>query len=167
MTTFIENTIDWYKGEAFEAFVSGSFGIGFIFIALLLWKIGDTQGARALIIPLVGLGLILGISGLYNANTNRHIVKQLENSYTKTDMAFIHSEKERVEGFQYLYTFTKYLATGLFAVALIIFFFTENYHGRAIAISMVILGGSGLVIDHFSKERADTYYQIILNEINK
>ena len=164
---FIEHTIHWYKGEAFEALVSAGFGIVFILIGLALWKIGNSPAAQALIIPLMVIGLILGISGLNNTVVNRKAVQQLEHTKLESRLSFMQSEKERVEGFQYLYTFTKYLATGLFAVALFIFFFTEHIQWRAIAISMVILGGSGLVIDYFSKERADIYYQTILNEIDK
>ncbi|MGB1294588.1 MAG: hypothetical protein ACPG6V_03850 [Flavobacteriales bacterium] len=78
---------------------------------------------------------------------------------------FIQKEIERVEGFQYLYTFTKYLALGLFSVSLLIFFFWDNKQAQAVAIVLIILGLSGLVIDYFSKERSEVYYQELLNEM--
>lgn len=90
---------------------------------------------------------------------------QYQTSYLKDTVAFVHSEKTRVEGFQSLYTFTKYLASGLFTASIIIFFFLQNKNWQALAIAMVILGLSGLVIDYFSKERADIYYQIIINQV--
>ena len=68
-----------------------------------------------------------------------------------------------MESFESLYRFTKYLALSLFALAIIIFFFVENRNWQAIAIALITLGLSGLVIDYFSEERANHYYDIILD----
>ncbi|UTW62833.1 hypothetical protein KFE98_01350 [bacterium SCSIO 12741] len=161
---FLDHTLNWYRGEVFEALISAGFGIALILLALLFWRMGTTQGAQALLFPLLVLGLILGGSGIYNAYSNRAKAVQLEQNTTEVNAAFIQAEKERVEGFQYLYTFTKFLATFLFTVALVIFFFVSGKIWQAIAIAMIIMGLSGLVIDYFSKERADTYYEIILKQ---
>ena len=161
----IEHTINWYKGEVFESILTLGFGVFLIAIALVFWKVGTTQGTQAIIIPLLVVGLILSLTGGYNANTNQKKMRQIESTiFNLDDTHFLQLEKERVEGFQYLYTFTKYLATALFVISLLIFFFTENKHLQAVAIALIILGVSGLVIDYFSKERADTYYQIIIKE---
>jgi hypothetical protein len=133
-----------------------------ILLALLFWFLGKTPNAQALLIPLLVIGVILSGSGFYNsyANSKKLAVYQLE--YQQNKAAFIQAEKARVVGFAGLYTFTKYLATGLFAIALLLFFFVNNRHALAVAIALVVLGLSGLVIDYFSKERADVYYQEIL-----
>lgn len=164
--SLINDTIDWYKGEVFEAFFICGFGVFIFVIAIVIKGFGDTYGSQALILPIMVIGIILGMTGGYNAYVNKQKIMPLEQVQSIDEMSFIQSEKERVEGFQYLYTFTKYLATVLFALAILIFFFLENKNWQAIAIAMVILGLSGLVIDYFSKERADTYYQIILYHIN-
>lgn len=163
---FFEVTSAWVKGEIFEALLSAGFGLVLIVVGLLFWFLGKTPNAQALLIPLLVIGAILSGSGFYNAyaNNKKLAVYQLEYQQNKT--AFIQAEKARVEGFEGLYTFTKYLATGLFAIALLLFFFVNNRHALAIAIALVLLGFSGLVIDYFSKERADIYYQEIINKLS-
>ena len=115
---------------------------------------------------MVTAGAIFGLSSGHSIWNNQRLVVQLEQKLPEDEGQFVKAEKKRVEGFQYLYDFTKYLATGLFATALLIFFFTETRHWQAAAIAIVILGLSGLVIDYFSKERADIYCQIIMNYEN-
>ena len=161
---FIQHTIEWYKGEVFEALLSFGFGIFIIILGIIFGRFGSTEGAQAMVIPLVVIGIIIGGSGAYNAYSNQKKIEELRNNSPSYTTEFIQSEKERVERFQYLYTFTKFLATGLFASALLIFFFVSNKNGLAIAITMIIMGLSGLVIDFFSKERADIYYEIILKQ---
>lgn len=161
---FIEATIAWTKGEIAEALITSAFGVLLIIFALCLWKFASYQSAHALVMPLVCVGLILGLSGGYNAYSNQNKIAQFEQRWAENSQDFLQSEKERVEGFQYLYTFTKYLAAILFAIAILIFFFVQNKHWQAIAIAFVILGLSGLVIDYFSKERADAYYEIIMKQ---
>ena len=117
-----------------------------------------------MVIPLVLIGLILAGSGTYGTYSNQRQITQYQQNPPLEIASFIQAEKERVEGFQSLYTFTKYLALGLFATAVCIFFFTQNRYWQAAAIAMVVLGLSGLVIDYFSKERADSYYEVILQQ---
>lgn len=161
----IDATIDWAKGEIFEAILTLVFGVVLIIIAMFLLKFATTQAAQALVIPLFCIGFIIGLPGAFNAYSNQKKMAQYQASYLKDTVAFVHSEKTRVEGFQSLYTYTKYLASGLFATSFIIFFFLQNKNWQALAIAMVILGLSGLDIDYFSKERADIYYQIIINQV--
>ena len=160
------HTLNWYKGEIFEASVILGFGLLLIVLAVIFWQVGSSPYSQAMVIPLVVAGAIFTLSSGYGLWKNQRLVAQLEQKLPEDEEHFVKAEKKRVEGFQYLYDFTKYLATGFFAIAMLIFFFTENRHWQAAAIAMVILGLSGLVIDYFSKERADVYYQIIMNYEN-
>ncbi|MCY4267415.1 MAG: hypothetical protein OXC67_05945 [Flavobacteriaceae bacterium] len=164
---FINHTLEWYKGEAFESLVSSVFGVLLIIVALYSWRMGTTQGAHALVIPLLLIGLLLVGFGSYGYFKNQNAIKHFEQVQPKEMASFIQSEKERVEGFQSLYTFTKYLALSLFALAMIIFFFIENKNWQAIAIAFIIIGISGLIIDYFSEERANNYYSIILEYVKQ
>ncbi len=161
---FISHTLEWYKGEVFEALISLGAGVALTLIAMIFWGLGSTPGAQAMVIPLVLIGLILAGSGTYGTYSNQRQITQYQQNPPLEIASFIQAEKERVEGFQSLYTFTKYLALGLFATAVCIFFFTQNRYWQAAAIAMVVLGLSGLVIDFFSKERADSYYEVILQQ---
>lgn len=160
--SFIEHTIWWYKGEVLESVITCCCGVLLMIIAFAFWRFGQTPGAQAVVIPLMVVGLILGGSGGYNAYTNQKMVNDLKLDNNQVEREYVQSEKERVEGFQYLYMFTKYLAVVLFLGAVVIFFLTEKW-AQSIGVGMIILGLSGLVIDYFSKERADQYYQIILD----
>lgn len=159
---FIHYTLEWYKGEAFEASLTAYFGILLIVLALVCWIIGSTPGTQAMLIPLLVIGGIIGGSGIVNTYNNQQAIKQLESFEPDHISQFVQAEKERVEGFQSLYTFTKFLALTLFTIAILIFFFWNNKNAQATAIAMTIMGLSGLVIDFFSKERADTYYEHII-----
>jgi lipoprotein signal peptidase len=59
------------------------------------------------------------------------------------------------------------IASVSFIVALSFFYFSDNYRLRAVGIALILFGMTGLVIDYFSKERADNYYKTILLEIER
>ncbi|MGB0868208.1 MAG: hypothetical protein ACPGSD_01310 [Flavobacteriales bacterium] len=161
----LNHTLNWYKGEAFEASITVGFGVLLIIFGILFWKLGTTAGLKALVIPIFIVGLIIAIPGIMNTINNEKALEIVGKLQIENKSEFIQKEIERVEGFQYLYTFTKYLALGLFSVSLLIFFFWDNKQAQAVAIVLIILGLSGLVIDYFSKERSEVYYQELLNEM--
>jgi lipoprotein signal peptidase len=57
------------------------------------------------------------------------------------------------------------IASISFVLAICAFVLTHNATLRAIGIALVIFGITGLIIDYFSKERADNYYKQIVMEI--
>lgn len=164
---FIEHTINWVKGEIFEAAIFGSFGLLTIICSLLLWKFGETPNSKALIIPLLIVGLFFLGTAISGIVSNNKRLPQYTNTYKEDKFAFIQSEKKRVEDFQYLYKMTIIIASVCFAVAICFFLFTNNHVLKAIGLALIIFGLTGLIIDYFSKERADTYYKLILLEYKK
>ena len=161
----LEHTTNWYKGEIFEATIIGVFGIFLIAISIAFWKLGKTPHAQAMLIPLLVVGLLLGFTGVYMSYSNSNKVKALSETVIESQQKFAQAEKQRVENFQSLYTYTKIGAALFFTIAIILFFVTDNRHWQAIAIALIITGASGLVIDYFSKERADIYYHELLKII--
>lgn len=161
----LEHTTNWYKGEIFEATIIGVFGIFFIAISIVFWKLGKTSNAQAMLIPLLVVGLLLGFTGVYMSYSNSNKMKTLSETRIENPQEFAQAEKQRVEDFQSLYTYTKIGAALFFAIAIILFFVTDNRHWQAIAIALIITGASGLVIDYFSKERADVYYNELLKTL--
>ncbi|NJO92444.1 MAG: hypothetical protein HC831_28350 [Chloroflexia bacterium] len=162
---FIQHTINWVKGEIFEATLIGLFGLLTIICSLLFWKFGDTPSAKAVIIPFAVVGIIFVVIAISGISTNNKRLPQYTEAFNKDKTEFVISEKKRVVDFQYLYKMTIIIASVCFVLAICAFFFTQNITLRAIAIALVIFGISGLVIDYFSKERADNYYQVIMTEI--
>lgn len=164
---FIQHSINWIKGEIFEAYIYGAFGLLLIFSSLIFWKFGHTSNSKALIIPLIVVGLFFfgaAISGIYSNKQRSHEYKQ---AFMKNKTEFIKSEKARVENFQYLYKITIIIASVCFLLAICTFVFTQHPTLRGIGIALVIFGITGLIIDYFSKERADIYYTIITKSLQK
>lgn len=162
---FIQHTANWVKGEIFEATIFGSFGLLTIICSLLLWKFGETPNSKAVIIPFLFVGvffLLTAISGI--VSNNKRLIQYTE-AFKKDKTGFVKNEKKRVENFQYLYKLTIIIAAVCFAVAIGFFLFTDNHVLRAWGLALIMFGITGLIIDYFSKERADTYYKTIKTEI--
>jgi hypothetical protein len=164
---FLQQTINWVKGEIFEAIIIGSFGLLTIICSLLLWKFGETPNAKAVIIPLAVVGILLLAITIGGITGNNKRLLQYTEAFKKDKIEFVKSEKKRVEDFQYLYKMTIIIASIGFVIAICFFLFTNNPTLKAIGLALIILGLAGLSIDFFSKERADTYYKAIMTEMER
>ena len=162
---FIQQTTSLVKGEIFEATIFGLFGLLTIIGSLLLWKFGETPNFKALIIPLAVVGAIFLVTSVSNIASNNKRLPQYTEAFNKDKAEFIKSEKKRVEDFQYLYKMTIIIASVCFAIAIGFFLFTNNHVLKAIGLALIIFGLTGLIVDYFSKERANTYYKAITTEI--
>ncbi|MBW1299030.1 hypothetical protein [Aquimarina litoralis] len=164
---FFNYTQNWIKGELFEATIISIFSILLIVSGVLFWKFGTTPSSKSLILPLIVVGFIFISAGTSMYFSNKKRLIEYKERYTKNKSEFVMEEKQRVEGFQYMYTVTKVIATLSFIITLIAFWFTKNYTFQGIALGFAILGTSGLVIDYFSEERANTYYKRIELALDK
>ncbi len=162
---FTQHTTNWVKGEIFEATIFGSFGVLTIISSLLLWKFGETPNSKALMIPLAVVGVFFLATAISGISSNVTRLPQYTEAFTKDKAEFLESEKQRVEDFQYLYKMTIIIASVCFAGAICFFVFTNNPIPKAIGLALIIFGMTGLIIDYFSKERADAYYNAIMFEI--
>lgn len=157
----IENTIDWAKGEIFEATVMGIFGALILLCSFLFWKYGSTPNAKALVIPLLVVGLIpfiMGISGVIN---NKNRIPAYQQAWEQNQQEFIQAEKERVEGFDEIFKYSYPLAIILTIGGAILFFMLDSSTWKGISIAMMTMGLMAYVIDHFAAERAEIYLQHI------
>lgn len=154
----VRYSIAWVRGEILEMTVVAIAGITFAALGILFWRLGVTPLARAMLVPLVVVGVLFASIGVSGYVSNQRRIPAFEQAFRDDATAFARAEKERVEGFQYMYTITNVLAPICFAVAVLLFWLTLNPHARAVGIALVLFGLSGLVIDGFSKERADLYY---------
>ncbi|MCU0359381.1 MAG: hypothetical protein MUF75_01490 [Bacteroidia bacterium] len=162
---FIQHTTHWVKGEIFEATLFGSFGLLTIVCSVLFWKFGETPNSKAVILPFAIVGLFFLVTALSGIASNKKKLVQYKEAFQKDPFAFVQSEKKRVENFQYLYKITILIASLSFAIAIGFFLFTSNHLLRAIGLALIVFGATGLIIDHFSKVRADTYYKALTTEI--
>lgn len=159
---FIQHTIYWIKGELFEAKLILAFGLFTIIAGFLFWKLGATPNAKALFLPLIVVGVVYSSigGGMLYANPRRMI--ELPQAYKQDKAAFVKSEQKRVDDFQYGYKVSKIVATLFFLLTLVIFWSTKNPTWMGIGIALSYFALAGLLVDYFSQERADNYYQAIL-----
>lgn len=163
----IQHTIQWIKGELFEARLILIFGIVTILSAFLFWKIGTTPAAKALFIPLLVAGAIYSSIGAGMLYSNPKRMEELPKLYQQDKVAFAKLEKKRVDDFQYGYKISKIVATVFFLATLLIFWTTQHPTWMGIGIGLTYFGLAGLIVDYFSQERAATYYDAILQALNR
>lgn len=163
----IQHTVSWIKGELFEGKLVFAFGVLTCISAFLFWKIGTTPNAKAMLFPLLAVGVMfMGIGGgMLYSNPKR--LMEFPKAYEENPVAFVQSEKERVETFTKWYPITRYVMTGLALVGLLSFLFWDKPIGRAIGIALLLMVIASFVVDHFSEERAKIYYeQLSLIEVD-
>lgn len=162
---FFTHTTAWIKGEILEAVLITAFGLVTIAGGFLFWKLGTMPTAKALLMPLVVTGVIYSAIGISMYMSNQKRLTEYEQNYKLDSLSFIKAEKQRVENFQYMYVISKVVATVFFAVTLLLFWFTKNPGLHALGIGLTLFALTGLVVDYFSQERAEIYYQAILKFI--
>lgn len=162
---FFTHTTAWIKGEILEALLITAFGLVTLAGGFLFWKLGSVPAAKALLLPLIVTGLIYSAIGISMYISNQKRLTEYEQNYKLDSLSFIKAEKQRVENFQYMYVISKVVATVFFAVTLLLFWFTKNPGLHALGIGLTLFALTGLVVDYFSQERAEIYYQAILKFI--
>lgn len=155
----IQNTINWYSGEIFEGKFILGFGLFLIITSLLFYFLGNTPTAKALLIPMLVIGVFFSATGANMIYSNIKKVQEVEANYKQNSKDFISIEIKRVEGFQYLYPMSIAVSLACFLIAIGLLYFGKNVNLQAIAISLILFGGAFAVIDYFSKERATIYYE--------
>lgn len=158
----INHTLEWAKGEALEMLIVAFAGILVLLIAIALWRFTSSAVGQALVIPLMLVAFIFLGAGVWGQVTHKEKLKAYSQAYEQDSSAFAESELKRVERFDVLYKYTIISAGLLFLFAIIAFGFSQSPILRATAVACAFIGLSGMIIDMFSKERANKY----LTQIN-
>ncbi len=159
----VEHTINWYKGEIFEAKFILAFGVATILVASLFRYFGSTPNSKALFFPMLIVGLIFIAIGGSMDYSNQKKMATVEQTSKENIGEFVTVEKKRVEDFQYLYPLSLSISAVCFVIAVVFLGFLKNPYLHAIAIALTIFGFAFMVIDYFSKERSAIYYKQIIN----
>ncbi len=164
---FIQHTLNWCKGEIFEAKLILLYGIVVIIIALLFWKTGSTPSAKAMLFPLLAVGFMFsGIGGgMLYSNHNRMI--EYPAAFQENPSKFVKAEKERTDEFMSWYPVTRYIMIGFALLGFGLYLFWTTPLGRAIGMSLVLMSLSTFFVDHFSEERAEMYHYHITQQLEK
>lgn len=162
----IQYTHDWIKGELFESKLITLVSITLIVIALLFYFFGNTPNAKAMLFPLIIVGIIFTSVGVGMLNNNLKRTDKFNLAYQNSPQEFASSEKARCEVFMPWYSTSRWIVSALGILGILIFVFWSAPIGRAIGISLILITLMAFVVDHFSEERANIYYEKIINELD-
>ncbi len=161
----IQYTHDWIKGELFEARLITLFSISLIVIALLFYFNGKTPNAKAMLFPLIIVGIMFTSLGVVMLYSNSKRTDTFNLAYQDNPQEFASSEKARCDVFMTWYSTSRWIVSTIGVLGILIFIFWSAPIGRAIGMSLILITLMAFVVDHFSEERANIYYEHILESI--
>lgn len=165
--SIIDHSVQWAKGEIFEAGAFGLFGLTVLIISFVYWKFGHTPNARAVIIPLLVVGSFYAVMGVSGIVLNKQRIYQFQEMYGQDSAQFIVAEKSRVEGFDRIFNVSYPVGALCVVGGLVLFLFVGGPLTKGAGLGLLIFGGTMLTIDYFASERAGVYYQQILDALPK
>jgi len=164
---FINHTLNWCKGEIFEGKMSFLFGIIILLVSLAYWKWGSTPYAKTMVWPLLIVALFAMGAGIYLVTANQKRIVEYQTLFKNNPTEFIENEKQRTEDFITWYPITQKIFFGVMVIGLLCMILSHNRVIRAIGIGLMLLAFYVIVLDHFSEERAETYYTKIIEQLSR
>ena len=155
----IDYTNKWVTGEIMEDFAMVAGGVICLLLALAAWRWGTSESARAIILPLTVVAVILIGGGAALAYNNHQRSKQFVEQYQESPQKFLESEKARVADFMKIYPQTIIVSAVMMVIAVCVFAFYDKPWLRASALALILVALAALTIDFFSKERGVIYQQ--------
>ena len=155
----IDYTNKWIAGEIYEDLAMVVGGLIVLILAILAWRLGTSESARAIVWPLVVAAvLLIGLGGslAYNNHTRK---AQYAQQFQENPQQFLDSEKARVDEFMKIYPQTIIVSAVMMVVAICLFAFCTRPWLRASGLTLILVALAALTIDYFSKERGVTYQQ--------
>jgi len=161
----VEYSVQWAKGESFEGMCITIAGILTLICSVLIWKFGTTVNAKALLAPTFILGLLFSTMGSFMLYSNNKRITEFQQAYQTDSESFVQNEKKRVEDFQFMYPTSLAISAVCFLFTILVFVYSKNPMFHSVGIVLTVFGVSLIIIDYFSKERAQIYYDHILNTL--
>ena len=155
----IDYTNKWISGEIMEDLAMIVGGVACFVLALMAWRWGTSESARAIILPLTVVAVILVALGGSLAYSNYMRQKQFVEQYQESPDKFLESEKARVADFMKIYPQTIIVSAVMMVIAICVFAFCDKPWLRASALALILIALAALTIDFFSKERGVIYQQ--------
>ena len=155
----IDYTNKWLTGEIQEDLAMVAGGVVCLLLALVAWRWGSSESARAIILPLTVVAVIFIGGGAALAYNNHQRSKQFVEQYQESPQKFLESEKARVADFMKIYPQTIIVSAVMMVIAVSVFAFCDKPWLRASALALILVALAALTIDFFSKERGVIYQQ--------
>ena len=155
----IDYTNKLLTGEIQEDLAMVAGGVVCLLLALVAWRWGSSESARAIILPLTVVAVIFIGGGAALAYNNHQRSKQFVEQYQESPQKFLESEKARVADFMKIYPQTIIVSAVMMVIAICVFAFCDKPWLRASALALILVALAALTIDFFSKERGVIYQQ--------
>jgi len=155
----IKAVTEWAKAEIVSSIFFMLFGLGYILGSIGLWKFGNTQLMKALIIPLFIAGGLLFSAGMSFYFSNKSKLSNFEKEYKENPSAMIHSEITRTEGL--ISTYEKVALKffpAIILLALIVLFLIPKPMVKAICIAIIAFLLVLVLLDSQALKRVKTYH---------
>lgn len=154
---------DWAKAELISTPFFVFAGLIFWAISLGFWQVGETDFARAYIIPTLVAGTLLVIIGLGLFFTNKNRIIEFEAAHKADAPAFIVSELERTQATLEEYKNVVFTAVPIIIViCAAILFFASAPNWRTSMITSIAMLSIILLIDGLAHARLAEYNQQLL-----
>jgi len=157
----LDHALAWVQGERMEGAAAGVLAALLVVSAGMLWKFAVTPAARALIVPLLVVGVLIVANGIASEIRNVRRIDAFNEAHARDPVAFVEREIARVEGFMgwYLYTFAA--GSELIVGGLATFLLAPAPTLKGIGLTMIVIGIAALFFDFFSKARANLYLEAL------
>lgn len=159
----------YFSSEAAEMYcliVGG--GVAFALALLLIVSIND-RFSQSLAVMLVLIGLLLGGTGvslLKRDNANEAaLLSVLNGGDSAISQPIIEAERDRMQTVVDAYTTYRYMFAGAAVIGAALILFVAHPIAMGVAVGLFIFAGSGVVIDHFSEQRAVIYLEVLQSSI--
>lgn len=159
----IKLSTDWAKAEILSARLMLLFSLLVFLLAVGFWQVGKTGMAKAFIIPLFVMGILIfsvGV-GLYLANKPR--VKQFPIDCLKNREAFINMELARTAKSQQDFSLVFKVLPAIIIVAALLIIFIPANTWRASSVGIILLMGFLMLVDAQTEARNSAYHQALIN----
>ncbi len=162
--SFIDYTVNWCRGEIFEGWAIVTAGFVLLAATLGFRKLGTTELAKAIVIPILVVTLLTLALGGYLVVQNKIRIPAFQEEYRQDPAAFQEKELKRVDGFVSFYKYTFSAAAVIMIAAVGLFFLGRTPLLKSIALAMMVFSFLLFIVDHFSRERALEYRENITRE---
>ncbi|MCB0790621.1 MAG: hypothetical protein H6595_01895 [Flavobacteriales bacterium] len=156
----LPHTVAWCKGEIFEGRVILVVGCLVAIAAIGFWKFGGTPFARAAVVPVGVLALLLIGTGVIMPMNNARRITAYTVAHAADPGTFARAEQARTEAFISWYPRTRWIFFGV-AIGGMLLLMSGPAIAKSIGMVLLALALSVFVIDHFSEERALIYQRHI------
>ncbi len=160
--TALDHAMAWVQGERMEGAAVTALAVVLVVSAGLLWMFAVTAASRAMIAPLLVVGVLIVAMGIWMEILNMQRTGAFAEAHALDPSAFVEGEIARVEGFMTWYLYTMAGGCALMTAGLAAFFLAPSPMWKAIGLTMILVGVTALFVDHFSKGRAVLYLESLV-----